>query len=62
MGAKPRAQQRIWHAGVAVYKEFGVRGFYSSLGAKLGRSVWYSTVTLLFMDYMNALPEHMKMK
>ena len=55
-------QPGIVAAARAVFQSHGVKGFYTSLGAKLLRSTWYSTVTLLCMDYLNALPAHMKMK
>eukprot|EP00667_Euglena_gracilis_P018703 EG_transcript_19913 len=44
-----------------VLREHGVRGFYVSLPAKLLRSAWYSTVTLVAMDHLDALPRHMSM-
>eukprot|EP01012_Entosiphon_sulcatum_P015810 TRINITY_DN2077_c0_g1_i1.p1 TRINITY_DN2077_c0_g1~~TRINITY_DN2077_c0_g1_i1.p1 ORF type:complete len:326 (+),score=30.83 TRINITY_DN2077_c0_g1_i1:47-979(+) len=44
-----------------IWRAYGIRGFYVSLNAKLLRSAWFSAVTLLTMDYLNAMPAHMKM-
>jgi len=44
-----------------LYSQYGAYGLYSSLGTRALRSTWYSAVTLLTMDYLNALPSRMKL-
>jgi len=51
----------VFRAGKMFYTQHGIHGLYSSLGTRIARSVWYSVVTLMVMDWTDALPNRMKM-
>jgi len=57
----PLQEHKIIMAAKEIFKVHGMRGFYSSLVTRMLRSTWYSAVTLLTMDYLNALPNRMKL-
>jgi len=51
----------VFRAGKLFFSRHGIRGLYSSVGTRMARSVWYSVVTLLVMDWADALPNRMKL-
>eukprot|EP01120_Amphizonella_sp_Union-15-10_P004303 TRINITY_DN14933_c0_g1_i1.p1 TRINITY_DN14933_c0_g1~~TRINITY_DN14933_c0_g1_i1.p1 ORF type:complete len:291 (+),score=20.99 TRINITY_DN14933_c0_g1_i1:39-875(+) len=51
----------LWNSTKIVYTRYGLYGLYSSLLCRIMRSCWYSVITLLTMDYLQALPQRMKL-
>ncbi len=59
---KPLGEKRLVRSAQLIVAQFGWRGLYNSLAVKVLRSGWYSLVTYLIMDKLDALPNNMKIK
>lgn len=58
---QPLLEKRTIRALGYVMQTHGIKGVYRSLPTRVLRSAWYAVSTFFIMDYLNALPQRMKL-